>query len=197
MITLLILTIGPIIMAICGDSLLERTRFLPLRAIIDSFTHGIIGSLSWLIVLFRTQSARNYIINHNVELILSGCFASIIDLDHFITARSLRLSDAMSLGVRRPPLHATSLLLGVICPLLVTGKIIKSDILIRLSLLILVAVGSHHIRDAVRRGLWFPPFGSTPPIPHIAYLASIGLLPHLVALLIPLRTVKHILQSIV
>ena len=48
-------------------------------------------------------------------------------------------------------------------------------------LIALTAVLSHHIRDANRRGLWFWPFGSTPPIvPDILYMTLISMIPLLV-----------------
>ena len=47
-----------------------------------------------------------------------------------------------------------------------------------------IAWGSHHLRDAQRRGLWFPPFGSTPAIPYLLYLLLEFMLPIFVKLLI-------------
>ena len=44
------------------------------------------------------------------------------------------------------------------------------------SCLVFVAIFSHHLRDANRRGLWFSPVGSTPPIPYLIYILSIILL---------------------
>nr|BAN20952.1 unkown protein [Riptortus pedestris] len=188
MIVLIMISATPILVAICGDKLLDKTRALLGRAIIDSFTHGLIGCLCWLVILFRAQYSRNYILNAIFEVVLSGFLASVIDLDHFIAARSFKLKDAVSLGVRRPPLHATSVLICVVILFLTIGKVIKKNAMIRLSFLILVAVGSHHIRDAVRRGLWFPPLGSTPPLPHAVYLAFIGLLPHIIFPFIPFHS---------
>ena len=43
--------------------------------------------------------------------------------------------------------------------------------------MLFVAWGSHHVRDAQRRGLWFPPFGSTPNIPYTMYLLTEFILP--------------------
>ncbi len=38
------------------------------------------------------------------------------------------------------------------------------------SVFVFIALFSHQVRDAFRRGLWFWPFGSTPPIPYPIYL---------------------------
>lgn len=43
-----------------------------------------------------------------------------------------------------------------------------------------VAVLSHHFRDAQRRGLWFWPVGSTPPLPYGIYIICVVLLPMVV-----------------
>jgi hypothetical protein len=40
-----------------------------------------------------------------------------------------------------------------------------------------VAVSTHHLRDATRRGLWCWPLGSTPPLPYPLFLALTALLP--------------------
>ena len=45
-----------------------------------------------------------------------------------------------------------------------------------------IAWGSYHIRDAQRRGLWFPPLGSTPAIPYLLYLLLEFMLPIFVKL---------------
>ena len=46
-----------------------------------------------------------------------------------------------------------------------------------LPLMFLVSSFSHHLRDADRRGLWFAPFLSTPPIPFKFYTLFVILLP--------------------
>lgn len=43
-----------------------------------------------------------------------------------------------------------------------------------------VAVFSHHLRDAHRRGLWFWPIGSTPPLPYWVYISCVLILPVIV-----------------
>lgn len=47
--------------------------------------------------------------------------------------------------------------------------------------MIILAYTSHHLRDGNRRGLWFYPFGSSPPIDKSLYLFLLAVLPHLFA----------------
>lgn len=45
--------------------------------------------------------------------------------------------------------------------------------------MVTVSVITHHLRDGVRRGLWFWPMNSTPVLPYWIYLLVIMLLPML------------------
>lgn len=78
------------IIALLGDSVLELTDKNLHRALVDSFTHGLVGSFSWLVVLINSSSKRT-IISGIFEVFLSGFLASFIDVDHFIYNRSLDL----------------------------------------------------------------------------------------------------------
>lgn len=51
--------------------------------------------------------------------------------------------------------------------------------LIRYGWLLWTVFSSHHVRDANRRGLWFYPFGSTPPISNFNYILITIILPYL------------------
>lgn len=77
----------------------------------------------------------------------------------------------------RPPFHATTIILLVDAVLLLLSAITKSKTPVLYCLIFSVAWLSHHVRDAVRRGIWFYPFGSTPPLPKIVYLGIILTLP--------------------
>lgn len=78
-----------------GDKLVQRTnKNHVLRAIFDNLTHSLIGLFSSAILL----------INDKDKLYLAGvCMvvSSIIDVDHFIAAKSLKLtvSDILSIIV--------------------------------------------------------------------------------------------------
>lgn len=48
---------------------------------------------------------------------------------------------------------------------------------VRGGLLLLTAWFTHHLRDSIRRGLWFCPWGSLKPTPYWLYLTIMALLP--------------------
>lgn len=50
-----------------------------------------------------------------------------------------------------------------------------------ISFMLILAFTSHHIRDGNRRGLWFYPFGSSPPIDKGLYIFLLSVLPHVLA----------------
>ncbi|VDI54021.1 Hypothetical predicted protein [Mytilus galloprovincialis] len=86
------------------------------------------------------------------------------------------LMSALSLH-NRPIFHASSLIPVAVGCIWFISYLRSNDILKRLSLIFLVAWTSHHIRDGTRRGLWFPPFGSTQPLPKTTYVILIMCLP--------------------
>lgn len=55
--------------------------------------------------------------------------------------------------------------------------------LYQLGWILLAALLSHHIRDSTRRGFWMWPFGTTKPLPHVAYLLAEILLPNAIIML--------------
>ena len=57
------------------------------RSLTDSITHGIIGGVSWMIVLGESALSRSGVTQFFLGIIL----ASVVDVDHFIMARSLKL----------------------------------------------------------------------------------------------------------
>ncbi len=96
---------------------------------------------------------------------------SILDLDHFIAAHSFSLSEATSLS-SRPPGHA---LVAVPIIAVVAASIValvcypsegRRDRARHIGQLIVVALLSHQLRDATRRGIWFWPMGSTSKLPY-------------------------------
>ncbi|XP_033100889.1 transmembrane protein 267-like [Anneissia japonica] len=147
-------------------------------ALLDNFTHGIIGSWTWAVVLGgNLNSTKNL-----RQIILAGILASCMDVDHFLAARSIHLKDATSLQ-QRPLFHMTTLI-PVIA--IISEIIICASGLHRLHYfpyLFTLSWFSHHIRDATRRGLWLWPFGSTPPVPYGMYIGLTLVLPFLIAIL--------------
>ncbi|XP_075227402.1 transmembrane protein 267 isoform X1 [Lycorma delicatula] len=169
----LTLIIGTILTAIIGDYLLKKFVRDLIRGIIDSTTHGIIGLLSWFIVTLHIRNRYS-----KYEIFCCGIFASLIDIDHFIKAKSFRLKHAMHLAEVRPFLHCSSIPVLLLIFSTLINYIFKSNKILRYGWLLWTAFMSHHIRDANRRGLWFYPFGSTPPLSSFSYICLILFLPY-------------------
>ncbi|CAL8341534.1 unnamed protein product [Arctogadus glacialis] len=160
-----------------------------LRAGLDNATHALVGLWSWAIVIGLRKRSDVY------EVLLAGLLASLIDLDHFYTAGSLSLKAAVSLP-HRPPLHCSSLI-PVLClslRLLMSLARLK-DAWCSLPWMLFVSMTTHHVRDAVRRGLWVCPLGNTAPIPYWLYVGTTATLPHLVSVLMYLTGARHVITT--
>ncbi|CAO1400824.1 unnamed protein product [Diamesa serratosioi] len=154
-----------------GDKLVQRThKNHVLRAIYDNLTHSLIGLFSAAILL----------INDKDKLYLAGVcmvLSSIIDVDHFIAAKSLKLTDATNLN-GRPFLHNSTIpatLLIILIYLSFSSKYSSYSLWISM---LFIAFTTHHLRDANRRGLWFAPFGETPPLSNLMYILLIVSTPY-------------------
>lgn len=100
----------------------------------------------------------------------AGIAASALDIDHFIAAGSLSIAGATHLK-SRPFGHAVTFIAVLVAAVLRFSRHRSSRTRrLRVSFVI-VALLSHQLRDGFRRGLWFWPVGSTPPIPYVLYLA--------------------------
>ena len=137
------------------------------RALMDNCAHSSVGILSWLIIAYPNCSF--------LELALAGFFASILDLDHFINAKSLSLQDAISLG-SRPFMHNTLHMLVANIVLYFLVDFLWPEKL-KFCWLLFIAWFSHHVRDANRRGLWFGSLYTTQPLDDSCYLGIILILP--------------------
>jgi hypothetical protein len=137
------------------------------RAFLDNSVHSLVGVVSWFIITYPKSNLY--------ELALCGFLASIIDLDHFISAKSLNLIDAISLS-SRPFLHNSLTLLVANC-LLLAFVLYCAPERHSLCFLLFVAWFTHHVRDANRRGLWFGPVYTTKPLSDWVYLSIILILP--------------------
>lgn len=164
-----------ILLLICllGDHLLSHpiAKQQLIRAFTDSLTHGLVGGISWAVVT-DVQLDRQRI----AEGILCLALAMSVDLDHFMAAKSFHLKDALSLQ-KRPFFHATTLIIIIDGILIVMSLLLRTRSLQLFTMIFSVAWLSHHVRDSVRRGLWFPPFGETPQLPKFLYLICISLIP--------------------
>lgn len=138
-----------------------------IRALMDNASHCFVGVLSWCII-----SYPKLVLN---EILVVGFLSSIIDIDHFISARSMSLHDAISLA-NRPFLH-NSLTLCVLNLILFTCLYLFDPTKLNWALMFFTAWFSHHIRDANRRGMWFGSVYTSPAIPDAWYLSIITLTP--------------------
>ncbi|XP_056640717.1 transmembrane protein 267 [Diorhabda sublineata] len=160
--------------AFIGDTAVSYSKLQVFQALFDNATHFLIGGLSWSIVCFHSRdvSATGKII----EIFTCSLLSSIIDLDHFIEAKSLKFQDATNLK-RRPFLHCSTFPFLLCILILIISYFSEIVVLKRIGFILLTAFGSHHTRDATRRGYWFYPFGSTVPVPYIMYIGIITVLP--------------------
>ncbi len=137
------------------------------RALLDNSAHSLVGIISWFLITYPRWNLY--------ELILSGVVASLIDLDHFISARSFSLLDAISLSSR--PFFHNSLILSLANILFLVVILYKAPSRLSVCFLVFIAWFSHHVRDANRRGLWFGPIYTTKPLSDAIYLGIILILP--------------------
>jgi len=146
-----------------GDSLLSSDKVLLhgfFKALVDSGVHFSVGGLSWLVAGMSLQSSS---VNPTVkqltsEVVLAATLSSLVDLDHFIAAKSFSLKAATSLQ-SRPFLHDSLVPILVLLTSLLLGLLDKSGLITRLGILTFSSLLSHHFRDAWRRGLWFRGIG--------------------------------------
>lgn len=71
------------------------------RACADSVTHASVAALAWLAVRIAVAALSVSLV---AELACVGLLASLVDVDHFVAARSFGLGEALSLP-KRPFLH--------------------------------------------------------------------------------------------
>jgi hypothetical protein len=87
----------------------------------------------------------------------------------------------------RPPLHCSGLCALIFGALLWCSRFYPGMVLLPYQWLL--AFSTHHVRDAIRRGLWLVPgLLSTRPVPYGLYLALEVVAAPLVALLLPPAT---------
>lgn len=197
------LTLATIVACTCllGDSLVDifQTKNRPLAAAIcDNLTHGIIGALTTLLVLHHYHD-RIPFAEHKLLIAFGFFAATIIDVDHFIEAQSIRLEvwtkqlyiyilfknislnstqDATNLS-HRPFLHCSNIPF-IILLLFIVGNYFQSFRLNLWLAILFMAFFVHHTRDATRRGFWIRPYGHTTPIPYVAYVFLSVLTPYVV-----------------
>lgn len=196
---ILVTEIGLLLLMIIGDYYIFDTTYLILkisqalhflserlvRALMDNASHCLVGVLSWCIITYP-----KLVLN---EILVVGFLSSIIDIDHFISARSTSLHDAISLA-NRPFLH-NSLTLCVLNLIILTVSYLLDPTKLNWALMFFTAWFSHHIRDANRRGMWFGSVYTSPAIPDAWYLSIITLTPLLLRAAMSTQLVSIILKK--
>ncbi|EEB13699.1 conserved hypothetical protein [Pediculus humanus corporis] len=173
------LSLSIAMLALVGDKNSENQNNRLVAAICDNSTHGLIGAFTWIGMFISKTS--NPSIGFIAEILLCGMFSSLMDLDHFVAAKSFYLRDAVNLK-NRPFLHCTTLILIIVLSLLLISIYQQISWLYKFGWILSAAFFSHHIRDSKRRGFWLWPFGSTPSTPIGIYIILQMLLPHIFSL---------------
>lgn len=91
-------------------------------------------------------------------MLAAGVVSSVIDLDHFIAARSLSLKAATSLE-NRPFFHNSLVFVILLLLAFLSAAYDRRNYVSRLCVLGFSSIFSHHCRDAWRRGFWFSGIG--------------------------------------
>lgn len=99
----------------------------------------------------------------------AGGAACALDADHFVAAWSTSLAAATRLA-HRPFGHAVAFVVAAVGAAGVGGGTPCPAVALA------AALGSHQLRDGVRRGLWLWPLGSTPPLHAGVYAAALACL---------------------
>uniref|UniRef100_A0A2M3ZCS7 Transmembrane protein 267 n=1 Tax=Anopheles braziliensis TaxID=58242 RepID=A0A2M3ZCS7_9DIPT len=183
-----------LIVCIGGDKLGEDTsKPALLRAFIDNATHAFIGLIAGELVLNGVKQHRLTRQEYCILLLEAAIVSSFIDLDHFIEANSIRLQDATNLD-RRPFLHNSAICVLILILMIVLQRMDSNGLLSIAGAMVLAAFGTHHIRDATRRGIWFKvPLleTSTAALPYTVYLALVSATPHAISQILRLTGSAH------
>ncbi|XP_013111854.2 transmembrane protein 267 [Stomoxys calcitrans] len=163
-----------------GDNFVEISQNPLLKALADNATHAAIGALSGIAFVVQFYEKTSHFFGW---LLIFVCFicSSLIDVDHFIAARSWNLEDATNL-TRRPFLHCSTLIALILIAYLSAACLnyFKWSLLLGS---ILCAFVTHHSRDATRRGYWIYPWGNTERISNLSYIIATIITPYIVGYL--------------
>ncbi|CAB3387939.1 Hypothetical predicted protein [Cloeon dipterum] len=177
---------------VCGLSVLQASKWAALKALADSVTHGLVGGLSWWL-LVGIQWPHTPTVSRLLQTVWVTFLASAVDLDHFVAAGTLNIHEVVRLP-HRPPLHCTGLCAAAFGALLVCARFYPGMHLLPWQWLL--AFSTHHVRDATRRGLWLVPgLWSTRPLPYGLYLALEVAAAPLVALIAPETALRGAVTS--
>ncbi|KAK2584868.1 hypothetical protein KPH14_002466 [Odynerus spinipes] len=130
-----------------GDTCLKYTQTAVTRAFLDNVTHAIVSALTWILILILSKKS---LVQNLDGIFFSFALSSFIDVDHFLSARSWKLSDATNL-TKRPFLHCTTVPILLWLILILISKALNYPSLNQCSWIVSASFLSHHIRDGTRR----------------------------------------------
>jgi hypothetical protein len=136
---LALVSLGMIVFLFTADTLIERRPFAPRTfwALFDVPVHAILA----LLVVFPLIDTQAPSLKTGILVFIVLLSGTLLDVDHFAAARSLRMSDILSLPIR-PATH--SLAFAVTVGILVVS-ISRNPIL---GWIVFAALTSHVLRDA-------------------------------------------------
>ena len=148
-----------------GDKILLTNVDKPIKAVCDTSIHGLIGFLTYLCIPWNLNVfERSDILVDGLQCLFVAMF---IDLDHLVAARSFFLRDALN-APHRGYFHCSLILIA----LFILMMLPKLKDWTTLMAILMTAFLTHQLRDGLRRGLWFGPFGSTGPINYPIFLGT-------------------------
>lgn len=161
--------------------ILNGHRCVICAALLDNICHQALALLSWL-TLWQLESNWKLSFNYlsMVYAIFSVAFGAVVDIDHFLAAKSISLFEATHLSAR-PFGHSIAFIVLIYVAfnsLLI--MIYNSNHYVQvIPTIYLQATLSHLIRDSSRRGLWLYSTYSTPPVPYFLHLILLCALPYI------------------
>lgn len=97
---------------------------------------------------------------------------------------------------QRPPLHCSTLIPIMALALKFLMQLLRlKDSWCFLPWMLFISWTSHHVRDGIRHGLWFCPFGKTAPLPYWLYVAITASLPNLCSLALYLTGTREMMTK--
>ncbi len=218
----LIFSVLVVLANILSDFLISIAPNSFLKIAIDSICHQLVSFMSWKIFLiacpFR-QSPATRLSNFSLvslkpssiwleenstllEGLLAWLLGGLIDIDHFISAKSFTLFGATHL-TSRPVGHSVLCILLMPTLFSLTEWILfrvlrfplSATLPVRVSLVMIVSFTSHQLRDASRRGLLLWSYHSTSPIPFYLDMVLLCVLPLLLGSIVSITLSSHATPS--
>ncbi|XP_037801552.1 transmembrane protein 267-like isoform X2 [Penaeus monodon] len=180
----------------------EFVKTLPAKSLLrasDTAVHGFIGAFSWQLMCLlcpalefnltyqvsRLISGRSLLdgkntaslVNSLLNISLAFALSCIIDVDHVFKDLIQSIQGGPRAPWERGVLHLSLPPLVTVLLLYATAMIFKQLWCLKCGTIIIACVLSHHIRDGIRRGLWFQPIGTTPVLPYWLYVVITLILP--------------------